>query len=165
MIPQPRASLWSFALILLAGGFTSCAMGETSPAIQDLSTFPRTQVAVHTKPQLQRFQVWVADTPARQAQGLMFVRDLPAGEGMIFINDKPRVAAFWMKNTFIELDMLFVAPDGHIAKIAERAVPHSLSTISSGVPIIAVLELKGGEASRRGLKVGDRVDWSTKTKG
>jgi uncharacterized membrane protein (UPF0127 family) len=90
----------------------------------------------------------------------MFVRDLPADEGMIFPNEKPRMAAFWMKNTYVSLDLLFVAPDGRIAKIAANATPFSLATISSGQPISAVLELKAGEAARRGVKVGDLVSWA-----
>jgi uncharacterized protein len=163
---QVRKFSYPLALVLVAAGFISCAVGQTqTPDIQELSTFPRTTLEVLTKPQPQRFNVWIADTPDRQAQGLMFVRDLPADEGMIFIKDKPSVSSMWMKNTYIELDMLFVAPDGRIAKIAERTVPHSLNTINSGVPIIAVVELKGGEAARRSLKVGDRVEWKSKAKG
>jgi uncharacterized membrane protein (UPF0127 family) len=91
----------------------------------------------------------------------MFVRELPPDEGMIFPNEKPRVAAFWMKNTYISLDLLFVAPDGRIVKIAANAKPLSLETISSGEPISAVLELKAGESARRGVKVGDSVSWAS----
>jgi uncharacterized membrane protein (UPF0127 family) len=158
MIARLRGTSSAFVFVLLAACFASCAIGQ-SQNIQDLSTFPRTTLEIHTKPQSQKFNVWIADTPARQSQGLMFVRDLPADEGMIFPNAKPRVASMWMKNTYIELDMLFVAPDGRIAKIAEHTVPHSLATISSDAPIAAVIELKGGESARRGLKVGDLVSW------
>jgi uncharacterized membrane protein (UPF0127 family) len=66
-----------------------------------------------------------------------------------------------MKNTYIPLDMVFIGKDGRIAKIAERTVPHSLDTISSDVPVAAILELKGGEAARRGLHAGDLANWTT----
>jgi uncharacterized membrane protein (UPF0127 family) len=164
MISALRVFFHPFVLALVAASFASCAAAQNRD-IQDLTSFPRTTLVIHSKPQPQQFNVWVADTAARQQQGLMFVRDLPAGEGMVFINEKPRVAAMWMKNTYISLDMLFVTPDGRIAKIAENTVPHSLKTVGADVPVIAVVELKGGEAGRRGLKVGDLVDWKTKTKG
>jgi uncharacterized membrane protein (UPF0127 family) len=158
MIMLARLRVSVSALLLAATAFAACAMAQNQN-IQDLSTFPRTTLEIHTKPQPQKFNVWIADTPSRQAQGLMFVRDLPADEGMIFPMAKPRVASFWMKNTFIELDLIFVAPDGHIAQIAAHAKPQTLATISSAEPVGAVLELKGGEAARRGLKVGDSVTW------
>jgi len=155
-----RVSFSAIVFVLVGACFASCVIGQNQLQIQDLSTFPRTTLEIHTKADGQKFNVWVADTPARQTQGLMFVRDLPSDEGMIFPNAKPRVASMWMKNTFIALDIIFVAPDGRIAKIAAKTTPHSLETISSGQPISAVLELKGGESARRGLKVGDLVSWS-----
>jgi uncharacterized membrane protein (UPF0127 family) len=150
-----RETFIALALVLVA----ACAIAQSQPEIQDLSNFPRTTLEIHTKPHAQKFNVWVADTSARQAQGLMFVRDLPADEGMIFPMQKPRVAAFWMKNTYISLDLLFVGSDGRIVKIAPNAVPFSLATISSGAPISMVVEIKAGEAERRGVKVGDSVSW------
>jgi hypothetical protein len=104
-----------------------------------------------------RFRVWIADTPARQMQGLMFVRDLPAEQGMLFVHREPHVASMWMKNTFIPLDMLFIDARGRIVSIAENTTPHSLETISAGRPVTAVLELRGGEVARRGIRRGDRV--------
>jgi hypothetical protein len=64
-----------------------------------------------------------------------------------------------MKNTYIELDMLFIGPDHRIVKIAAKAPPLSLATIDSDAPVIAVLEIKGGEAARRGIRVGDKISW------
>jgi len=159
MIARARETFSGFVFVLLAACFASYAIAQNQP-VQDLSTFPRTTLEIATKPHAQKFNVWVADTPARQAQGLMFVRDLPADEGMIFPNEKPRLAAFWMKNTYISLDLIFIAPNGRIAKIAANAPPFSLETISSGEPISAVLELKAGESARRGVKVGDLVTWA-----
>ncbi len=84
----------------------------------------------------------------------MFVRDLAENRGMLFIAEKPRVFSMWMKNTYIPLDMVFISADKRIAKIAANTTPHSLATVSSDVPAAAILELKGGEASRRGLHPG-----------
>ncbi|MDE2450098.1 MAG: DUF192 domain-containing protein [Gammaproteobacteria bacterium] len=103
--------------------------------------------------------MWIADTPQRQEQGLMFVRDLPPTQGMLFPQDSPQVAHFWMKNTYIPLDMVFVGRDGRIAKIIANARPFSLDVLSSDVPVIAVLEIRGGQARELGLGVGDRVSW------
>jgi uncharacterized membrane protein (UPF0127 family) len=161
MTARARETLTFIAFIFIATCFASHVIGQIQQDVQDLSTFPRTTLEIHTKPQAQKFNVWIANTPARQAQGLMFVRELPPDEGMIFPNEKPRVAAFWMKNTYISLDLLFVAPDGRIVKIAANAKPLSLETISSGEPISAVLELKAGESARRGVKVGDSVSWAS----
>ena len=161
-----RALLLASSLVVLPA--VDC--WAQSPPVQDLATFPRTTLEIthearkgrHTKehdaPQ-HRFDVWIADTPERQQQGLMFVRDLPAGQGMLFPQDAPRVANFWMKNTYIELDLVFIGTDGHIVKIIERAQPFKLDSLSSDRPVSAVLEIKGGEATRLRVQVGDRVTW------
>jgi uncharacterized protein len=145
-------------LSLILSLLAASAVAQTG-ALEDLASFPQTQLEIRGDATAHQFKVWVADTPSRQSQGLMFVRDLPADQGMVFIHAEPRLASMWMKNTFIELDMIFIAPDGRIAKIAQRTKPHSLDTIASEVPVKAVLELKGGEAARRKLRVGDRVSW------
>ena len=87
----------------------------------------------------------------------MFVRDLPADQGMLFVNEAPRVSYFWMKNTYIPLDMLFIDSRGRIAAIFANTTPHSLDPVGPDVPVKAVLELRGGEAARRGIRTGDRV--------
>jgi uncharacterized membrane protein (UPF0127 family) len=139
------------ALLLIA-----CASSAQVPSLEELGKFPRGAVEIAARGGTQRFDVWIADTAPRKSQGLMFVTDLPADRGMVFVHDPPRVAGMWMKNTYIELDMLFVA-EGRIVKIAARTRPHSLETIGSEVPVGAVIELRGGEAARRGIAVGDRV--------
>jgi hypothetical protein len=135
---------------------------EAQPAL-DLASFPRTTLEIvhHGGDQAARssFQVWVADTPERAAQGLMFVSDLPESMGMVFPVQPPRVENMWMKNTYIELDMLFIDERGRITKIIPRAAPLSLQTLSSDTPVAAVLELKGGEAAKLGLQNGDSVTW------
>ena len=89
----------------------------------------------------------------------MFVSDLPESLGMVFPLDPPRVENMWMKNTYIELDMLFVAADGRVTKIIEHAHPMSLDTLSSDAKVAAVVELKGGVAAKLGLRTGDTVTW------
>jgi uncharacterized membrane protein (UPF0127 family) len=142
--------------LLLSVMLAACAAGAQVPSLEELAKFPRAAVEIAARSGKQHFDVWIADTPSRQAQGLMYVTDLPADRGMVFIHEPPRVAGMWMKNTYIELDMLFVAR-GRIVKIAARTRPHSLETIPSDVPVGAVIELRGGEAARRGIAVGDRV--------
>jgi uncharacterized protein len=134
------------------------------PPPLDLATFPRAalEIVQHAPQQGVRrfhFDVWVADTRERSEQGLMFVRDLPADRGMLFPFAPARVVSFWMKNTYIELDMLFIAADGRVVKIIERAPPLRLDLLSSGVPVGAVLELRGGEAGLLGVRLGDQVSW------
>jgi uncharacterized membrane protein (UPF0127 family) len=132
------------------------------PTPLDLASFPRAALEiVQHAPDVRRFHfdVWVADTPARSEQGLMFVRDLPPDRGMVFPFAPAREVSFWMKNTYIELDMLFIAADGHVVKIIERAPPLRLDLLPSGMPVGAVLELRGGEAGLLGLRVGDQVSW------
>jgi uncharacterized protein len=141
----------------------SAAVRAQADAPVDLATFPRTTLEIvhrdHRSVHRYQFDVWIADTEQRAEQGLMFVNDLPDSKGMVFPFDPPRVEAMWMKNTYIELDMLFVATDGRVVKIIERARPLSLKTLSSGQVVGAVVELKGGEAAKLGLAVGDRVSW------
>jgi uncharacterized membrane protein (UPF0127 family) len=144
--------------LLLAGTAGTVCLAQSAP-IESLTHFPRTSLDISAQGRRDHFEVWIADTPARQEQGLMFVRDLPAREGMLFPQDAPQVAHFWMKNTYIPLDMVFVGEDGRIAKIIADAKPFSLEVLSSDVPVIAVLELRGGEAALLGLEVGDRVTW------
>jgi len=105
----------------------------------------------------QRFSVEVASTPDQMALGLMFRRSLAPDAGMLFVYGSERPVAFWMKNTVIPLDMLFIGADGHIRRIAERTVPLSETPISSVDPVSAVLELNGGTAERLGIKPGDVV--------
>ena len=105
-----------------------------------------------------RFEVEVARTDAEQDRGLMFRTSLPANGGMLFPFAKPRIGSFWMKNTLIPLDMIFIRADGTIARIA-TAVPHSEATVPSGEPIVAVLEIAGGRAAELGIRPGDRVEW------
>ena len=162
------------AVLLLV--LATAAHADSPP--MDLGTFPRATLEIvqrasreaapgrRSEPRLEipdtrrfDFDVWVADTPARAEQGLMYVRDLPAGRGMIFPFTPPRVVSFWMKNTYIELDMLFIDAGGRVVKIIGQAPPLRLDPLSSDVPVAAVLELRGGEAGLLGIRIGDEVSW------
>lgn len=103
------------------------------------------------------FQVEIAATPAQQRQGLMFRKSLAADRGMLFTYARPQRAAFWMKNTLIPLDILYIAPDGRILSIARNARPHDETPIPSGGVILGVLEIAGGRAAQLGVLPGDRV--------
>lgn len=138
----------------------TCRAEPRQGALIPLDSFPQSTLEIRSGTQKHTFAIWLAETPAQQEQGLMFVRDLPENRGMLFVAAQPRVFNMWMKNTYIPLDMVFIGKDGRIAKIAERTVPHSLATISSDVPVAAILEIKGGEAARRALHPGDAVNWT-----
>ena len=103
------------------------------------------------------FQVEMAISPEHQTIGLMFRTEVKPDEGMLFDWGAPRESAMWMRNTLIPLDMVFIAAEGRIHRIHERAVPLSLATIESRGPVRATLELQGGTAERLNLRVGDRV--------
>ena len=105
-----------------------------------------------------RFMVEVARTPWQQERGLMFVRSLAPDRGMIFPYDPPQPVSFWMKNTLIPLDMIFIRADGTIARIA-TARPLDETAVPSGEAIAAVLEIRGGLAAELGIRPGDRVEW------
>jgi hypothetical protein len=103
------------------------------------------------------FRVEMAVEPAHQMTGLMFRTQVGPDEGMLFDWGTPRESSMWMRNTLVPLDMLFVAADGRVHRIAERTVPHSLAAIGSRGPVRATLELAGGTAERLNIRVGDRV--------
>ncbi len=103
------------------------------------------------------FKAEVAITPAEQAYGLMFITSLPEDQAMIFPYSPAREVAFWMKNTLIPLDMLFVGSNGAIGAITENARPQDITPIDSQIPVVAVIEIGGGLAAKDGIKVGDKI--------
>ncbi|MEA2783417.1 MAG: uncharacterized protein QOK29_4961 [Rhodospirillaceae bacterium] len=105
----------------------------------------------------QAFKVELATTPEQMAVGLMYRRSLAPDAGMLFVYPSARQVAFWMKNTLIPLDMLFIGDDGRIRRIVERTVPLSETPIASLDEVRAVLELNGGTAERLGIKAGNKV--------
>lgn len=119
--------------------------------------FERTTLDIETTQARHSFNIELALTPAQQSQGLMFRRKMAADAGMLFFHQRERVATMWMRNTILPLDMLFVATDGRVVHIVERTVPQSLTTISAGRPVRAVLELNAGTVRRLAVKSGDRL--------
>jgi uncharacterized membrane protein (UPF0127 family) len=138
----------------------ACAPGSRAQMgpLEDLDAFPSGELTLSDGKQLRLvWKVWLADTPQRQAQGLMFVRALPAGRGMLFVHPEPRPISMWMKNTYIPLDMIFIDVRGRIQQVVEQTTPHSLALIQSAAPARAVLEIAGGEARRLGIRPGQTV--------
>lgn len=140
----------------LAG--TARADGQAFNPAQ-LKGFPRGQLTIERAQGRDTFRIWFADTPERFEQGLMWLRELPADHGMVFVLAEPRPMTMWMKNTYVPLDMLFFGADGRIVSISRNTQPLSVEIIHSGGPVSGVVELRGGEAQRRGIDVGDRVQF------
>lgn len=116
-------------------------------------------LTISSSKDLHRFTVEIASTEEQERRGLMFRTSLARERGMLFLYDSPRHVAYWMKNTYIPLDMIFIRNDQTIARI-ETAEPRSDVPVRSGEPVTAVLEIRGGLASELGIRHGDRVDWS-----
>lgn len=157
--------------ILLAGlalALASCSQGsngaaaqstQAAPSLHPVSGLPVVPLNVIHAGKTFTFRVELARTPQEQAKGLMFRTAMGADEGMVFPFDPPRGASFWMRNTVIPLDLIFVGPDGTISNIAANAIPYDESPLNSIGPAKAVLELNGGRAAQLGIVPGDRVEW------
>ena len=104
------------------------------------------------------FKTEMALSPQAQQRGLMFRETLADDEAMLFPNEIPQTRSFWMKNTPIALDIIFIAPDRRIANI-ETAVPYSLESVPSAGEVIGVFEIRGGLAGELGIAPGDKVEW------
>ncbi|MBK0329411.1 DUF192 domain-containing protein [Rhodobacteraceae bacterium F11138] len=104
-----------------------------------------------------RFIVEVADSPGERSRGLMFRKSLPRGTGMLFVYEQPQRASFWMKNTLIPLDMLFVDRSGTVTRVHHNAVPGDLTAIEGGADVFAVLEINGGLAESYGIIAGSQM--------
>lgn len=103
------------------------------------------------------FRVEIADTEATRTRGLMFRETLPKGAGMLFVYERPQTAAFWMKNTLIPLDIIFLDQQGRVTRVHERAVPGDLTPIPGGDEVFAVLEINAGLARRYGIAAGSQM--------
>lgn len=111
-----------------------------------------------TKTGVRAFTVELATNDAERERGLMYRKELPEGRGMLFDFQHDRPVAFWMRNTYIPLDMIFIRGDGRILSIAENTQPLSDGLIPSGGSVRAVLEVIGGTARKLGIAPGDRVE-------
>jgi uncharacterized protein len=128
---------------------------ETAPSGLDQVT-----LCIRSGKKQHRFAVEMAQTLEQQAQGLMFRTELADDKGMLFPFEQNRIASFWMKNTLIPLDIIFVGADGRIVNIAQNTTPYSRDPVQSTAPVAAVLELRGGLTKQLGIKAGDRVRWT-----
>lgn len=132
------------------------AMSSTSASSRPRG--PSTEpLDIVTSSGVRHFTVEIADTDATRERGLMFRKRMPANRGMLFDFGTPQSVTFWMKNTLIPLDMVFIGEDGRVVSIARDAKPMSEALIPSGGPILGVLELRGGRAGEIGVKPGDKV--------
>ncbi len=104
-----------------------------------------------------RFNVELADDFDERSRGLMHREAMPTSAGMLFLYDQPHHAVFWMRNTLIPLDMLFIDPQGRVLRIHENAIPLDETQIDGGTGVSAVLEINGGLAARIGIAVGSQV--------
>lgn len=157
------------AALALAGGalaLAGCSTQAAAPAQQTaardahpVSGLDVIPLAISQNGKTHRFKVEVARTAQDQSRGLMFRTELGPDEGMLFPTEVPQARSFWMRNTVIPLDLLFIGPDNLVSNIAANAVPYSEAPLTSDGPVIAVLELAGGRAAELGIAPGARVVW------
>ena len=141
------------ATIAAACALTACAAadkGRADPLLEDLEV-------VTAKGQTHRFEVEIADTDQERALGLMNRESLPRDRGMLFQFEEMGERAFWMRNTYIPLDIIYIAADGKIVSIARNTTPFSEAPIPSNGPANGVLEINGGQAAELGIEPGDTV--------
>jgi uncharacterized protein len=151
---------------LIAGGLTLCLFAGGGLALQRCangeefkSGLPVEKLVIREKGGKEAtFNVEIASKPIDLHVGLMFRKEMPKDHGMLFeFAGDPREQTFWMKDTLIALDMLFVSADGHIVNLHRNAHPQDLTPIPSGEPVTAVIELNAGVIDDLGIKIGDRV--------
>jgi uncharacterized protein len=156
----PKGERLAMKLVLLAIIFTVFLVGGGPAAAQTGQNEARDgldALALVTANGTHEFSVEVMRTELQRQRGLMFRRFLPPERGMLFIFETERPVAMWMKNTYLPLDMIFIAKTGKVAGIAENAEPLSEKIIPSGAPAYGVLEVNAGVAAKIGLKIGDTV--------
>jgi len=145
-----RRLMFGIPFVLAAGG--ACAQSEN-----DGVKFERSSLVIVTAAREIKFDIDMATTEPQREHGLMFRKQLGAYEGMLFDFFREQPVAFWMKNTLIPLDMVFIAADGTVRHVHANAVPMSTDTIPSEAAVRAVLEINGGTARLLGIKPGDKV--------
>ncbi|WP_432201853.1 DUF192 domain-containing protein [Erythrobacter sp. W53] len=135
------------------------ANSEIGSAIHPVSGLRVTPLTITAAGQVHSFDVEVAATDEEQAQGYMFRTEIGDFEGMIFPSKTPQLRSFWMKNTPLPLDIIYIGVDSRILNIHAMTTPYSLESYASDGPAIAVLELRGGRAEELGIEPGDLVQW------
>lgn len=155
----------AFAIVTVACSPVSAGAGQNAqakaqaPAVHPVSGLKVVPLTITTAKGAHPFRVEVAASFAEQEKGLMFRTQMGADEGMIFPMDPPRQTAFWMKNTVISLDIVYVGTDHRILNIAANAVPYDLTPLVSKGAVSGVLEINGGRAAELGIQPGDKVEW------
>lgn len=155
-----RVSVFFSAFLLLSGVFvqSNIAQGEIHPAPEQRPIFTRDGLTIIGQDGgRQNLWVEVARSPDELAYGLMKMNELPGTDGMLFVAAQPSQLYFWMKDTLISLDLLFIDSAGKVISIAANQKPMSLHFIPSGGIAKAVLEIQGGMAVRWGIKSGDKL--------
>ncbi len=147
------SSLGAVALVAAVDLFGSQSLAEQAAMM--LPTDPAPLVAV-TDEGDRNFSIEIADDAAERSAGLMFRETMPEDHGMLFVMDNTDQVGFWMQNTPMPLDLLFIGPEGKVKRIM-RGEPMSEAVISPGEPVRFVLELKAGTAKRVGIESGDIV--------
>ena len=127
-----------------------------APPVADAAP-KRTPITIDTAKGSQTFSVEVVKDEADRERGLMYRRHMSKHRGMLFDYDPPQPVTFWMKNTYLSLDIIYIGPDGRILNIAENAKPLSLDELPSAGAIRGVLEINGGLSAKLGIKPGDKV--------
>lgn len=155
---QPAAQTAMAGSEVAATQTTGQATGE--PTVHPTSGLKIIPVSVISESQTHIFRTELADTPEAQARGMMFRTEMAPDEAMLFPSRTPEVRGFWMKNTPLPLDIIFVGADDKIINIAANTVPYSLDTVYSEGPSVAVLEVAGGRAAELDIGPGDTVEFS-----
>lgn len=157
----PLFALWLLACCspMVADAGQPSVDHAAANTVHPVSGLPVADLTVMSHGTPHSFRVEVAKSAAEQARGLMFRSGMGPDEGMIFPMSPPRPASFWMKNTVIALDIVFIGPDRRITNIAANAIPYDLKPLSSLGPVMGVLELNGGRAAELGIVPGDSVNW------
>lgn len=148
--PQPAAEA--------AAAKATASPSSQAPQRHPVSGLAVIPLSVTTATGTHRFRAEVAATAAEQQKGMMFRTSMAPDEAMIFPSAVPQVRSFWMKNTVIPLDIIYIGPDRRVLNIV-RGEPYSLESLPSAGPVINVLEIPGGRAAQIGIKPGDAVAW------
>ncbi len=141
------------------GTETQVANAAAAQAVHPISGLEIIPLTVTSRSGKHDFRVEVAASTQEQARGLMFRTQLGPDEGMIFPRQGNAQASFWMKDTPLPLDIIFIGPDSRISNIAAMTTPYSLDSVTSIGPASAVLELAGGRAEELGIEAGDLVEY------
>ncbi len=143
-----------FIVVLL----TILPKGEAQYSINErLSGWKQQAIGIESNGKISIINAYIADTQSKRKRGLMHVENMPEDAGMLFVFDPPRTVSMWMKNTLIELDIIFIDQDQKVIKIHKNAQPYSLESISSGLAVKWVVEINGKASDLWEIKPGDQL--------